>query len=707
MQALHREFTKIINGTTQFTIPVFQRDYTWTDINCEQLWKDVIRIGKSPVNRSHFLGSLVYTPSGDSSAGFTQYQVIDGQQRLTTWTLLMVALRDHITSIGYVGSGDAPTAKRIDAYFLKNEQEEHERRYKLVLRRKDHASLRALVDGQEVPPDTSEKIKENYELFRSLVATEDPTVIYRGLGRLLVVDVKLDPTDNPQLVFESLNSTGVDLSQSDLIRNFILMRLPEAEQNRLYEGIWSKLEELFRGVEGKFDSFARDYVALFAKSTKQEKAANIYRAFRDVFDDMLESLGSLDALLEHMYRFARYYAAFSLSVNAPSSLREPLARLRNLVDVPAILVMQLFETYEHLKTSTLEEFREALSLLESYVLRRSVCDGQSRGYWQVFADMAYELDLKKPLRSLKAALATQHESYAFPADSGFKAALTERDLYHMRNCLHILVQLENHGSKEVTDARALEIEHIMPQNQRLNADWRAMLGDNWKETQRVWLHRLGNLTLTGYNSKYSDRSFEEKKTIEHGFADSAVRLNKYVREQSKWTESEIRHRGGVLAKRATIVWPSLDADAAAIKEITQARLKRRAAKANISSIGLSELAISLFSALQQRILEIDPEATEMVEAKSISYHGPMFFLEVLPRKNKLSLLLPLEFNEITDEAGIATDATQWKFLFYAQHSGGVLLHVKNLHDIDAAVPIIKQAYEVTNGARSEPAIRDS
>ena len=119
------------------------------------------------------------------------------------------------------------------------------------------------------------------------MATEDPTVIYRGLGRLLVVDVKLDPTDNPQLVFESLNSTGVDLSQSDLIRNFILMRLPEAEQNRLYEGIWSKLEELFRGVEGKFDSFARDYVALFAKSTKQEKAANIYRAFRDVFDDML------------------------------------------------------------------------------------------------------------------------------------------------------------------------------------------------------------------------------------------------------------------------------------------------------------------------------------------------------------------------------------------------------------------------------------
>jgi predicted transport protein len=150
----------------------------------------------------------------------------------------------------------------------------------------------------------------------------------------------------------------------------------------------------------------------------------------------------------------------------------------------------------------------------------------------------------------------------------------------------------------------------------------------------------------------------------------------------------------------------LDADAAAIKEITQARLKRRAAKANISSIGLSELAVGLFSALQQRILEIDPEATEMVEAKSISYHGPMFFLEVLPRKNKLSLLLPLEFNEITDAAGIATDATQWKFLFYAQHSGGVLLHVKDLQDIDAAVPIIKQAYEVTNGARSEPAIRD-
>src|SRR5580704_15427659 len=184
MQALHREFTKIINGTTQFTIPVFQRDYTWTDVNCEQLWKDVIRVGKATANKSHFLGSLVYTPSGDSSAGFTQYQVIDGQQRLTTWTLLMIALRDHIIATNYIGSEDGPTAKRIDAYFLKNEQEERDRRYKLVLRRKDHETLRALVDRQDLPADNSERIKENYDLFRSLIAQEDLGIIYRGLGRL-------------------------------------------------------------------------------------------------------------------------------------------------------------------------------------------------------------------------------------------------------------------------------------------------------------------------------------------------------------------------------------------------------------------------------------------------------------------------------------------------------------------------------------------
>lgn len=692
MQAVDREFTKIINGTTQFTIPVFQRDYTWSEPNCEQLWKDVIRAGGAAKPQAHFLGSLVYVPTGASSAGFTQYQVIDGQQRLTTWTLLMIALRDHIKDIGYVGGDDGPTVKRIDAYFLKNEQEERQRKYKLVLRRHDQSALRALVDRHDVPDDASAKILDNYELFRDLLKGIDPALVFRGLGSLVVIDVKLDATDNPQLIFESLNSTGVDLSQSDLIRNFILMSQSEKEQTTLYENRWSKIETLFRGSDGKFDSFARDYVALHTRASKQERASNIYRAFRDVFDEMLTIAGGLDPLLEHMQRHAGHYAAFSLPIAVPKLLQIQMGRLSKLVDAPAILVMRLYECFQHTGTLTQSEFQEALALLESYVLRRSVCDGQTRGYWQVFADIAYEIDDKQPLLSLKGALASQHESYRFPNDSEFQRNLVERDLYHARICLHVLEQLENHGSRELTDISNLDIEHIMPQNPKLNSAWQKMLGKNWRDVQEIWLHRLGNLTLTGYNSKYSDRSFDEKKRIKHGFSDSAVRLNKLVRDQKKWTAVEMERRSFDLALRAVKVWPLLEVDREVVQEVERARLRRRAARKDVAAVMMDERAAELFEALRSKVREFDPETTEMAESKSVSYHSPSFFLEVLPRKSRLTLLVPLDFNEVKDTSGIAEDATQWKFLSNAQYEGGVVLTVRSLADLDTALPIVRQAH---------------
>src|SRR5271169_6637699 len=156
MKAIDRPFTKIINGTTQFVIPVFQRDYNWTEAECEQLWEDVIGIAADKSDRSHFLGSIVYIATGDSSAGFTRWLLIDGQQRLTTLTLLLAALRDHIRDSGWTGGDDDPTPKRIEAYFLKNVQEEGDREQKLVLRRHDQATLRALLDGKELPPDASD-----------------------------------------------------------------------------------------------------------------------------------------------------------------------------------------------------------------------------------------------------------------------------------------------------------------------------------------------------------------------------------------------------------------------------------------------------------------------------------------------------------------------------------------------------------------------
>jgi uncharacterized protein with ParB-like and HNH nuclease domain/predicted transport protein len=697
MKAIDSPFTKIINGTTQFVIPVFQRDYTWdAETQCAQLWRDVLRAARTTGERGHFLGSIVYIATGDSLAGFTRWMLIDGQQRLTTLTLLLAALRDHVRETKWVGGENDPTPKRIDAYFLKNVQEEGDREQKLVLRRHDQATLRAIIDGKELPQEASEHIRDNYNYFREQLSGVDPADVYRGVGRLVIVDVALDrQADDPQLIFESLNSTGVDLSQSDLIRNFILMRLPEKEQTELYETYWSKIEALFKGSEWTFDAFARDYVALKTRASKQEKAAEIYYAFRDFFPTLRDKSGGLQQALADMMRNARHYAAFSIGRDVIGERGRVLSEIRRHVDVPAILVMQLLEYRDHLNLLSEDQFLDALTLIESYTVRRAICGYQTRGYWQIFANLAYGIGDKTPLQDLKVALARQHENYRFPSDEEFERQLKEADLYGLRICRHLLEGLENYGTKEPTDTSSYSIEHIMPQNERLRRGWRDMLGENWKEVQKIWLHRLGNLTLTGYNSTYSDRDFDEKKMIEGGFSDSSVRLNKYVRDQPVWTPKEMSARTNELAKRALKAWPALVVDQSLIDAADHLEKRTLAARQDLSKIKMTPDAKSLFEELRSRVTALDSDILELAEPNSISYHGPAFFLEVLPRAHKLTLLLALDFNEVDDPLGLAKDATEKKFFVHARHEGGVSMTIWDVDAIDKSLPIIRQALAIS------------
>ena len=653
MKAIDCPFAQIINGTSQFLIPVFQRDYSWTEAECEQLWKDILNIASDKTERGHFLGSVVYISTGDSVASFTQWLLIDGQQRVTTLTLLLAALRDYIIQTEWSGTEDGPTVNRIEAYFLKNVQEEGRRRHKLVLRRHDQETLQAILDRNELPHDHSERIRENYEWFRDRLAEVDPESVYRGVNRLRIVEVTLDRgTDDPQLIFESLNSTGMGLSQSDLIRNFILMRLPEAEQTRLYEIYWSKIESLFRGSERTFDTFVRDYLALQTHATKQEKADEIYFAFRRTFGSIGKESERLEELLKRLLRFTRYHAAFSLGAEVAEPLQKPLARLRRLVDVPAILIMQLFECHDVHKTLELGAFANAIKLIESYVFRRAICGEQTRGYWQVFANLAYKIDREFPLRSLTIGLAQQRGTYRFPDDTEFRQALTERDLYGKRVCFELLERLENDGSNEPTDTSNYSIEHILPQNEKLPEEWREMLGAHWVDIQRQWLHRLGNLTLTGYNSKYSDRPFVEKKAIRGGFEESSVRLNKYVREQARWTPDQMKDRGELLARRAISIWPQLTVDAALVRAADIEEMRQRAKRKDVSEVLMTPKARELFVQLRTAVFDVDSDIIELAEPHSVSYHGPEFFLEVLPRNNRINLLLALDFNEVEDPAAL-------------------------------------------------------
>lgn len=698
MKAINSPFTKIINGTTQFVIPVFQRDYTWdAETQCAQLWRDALRAARTSGERGHFLGSIVYVATGDSLAGFTRWMLIDGQQRLTTLTLLLAALRDHIRELNWTGGENDPTPKRIDAYFLKNIQEEGDREQKLVLRRHDQATLRAILDGKELPDNPSEHIRDNYQYFREQLAGVDPADVYRGVGRLIIVDVALDrQTDDPQLIFESLNSTGVDLSQSDLIRNFILMRLPEKEQTELYETHWSKIEALFKGSEWTFDAFARDYLALKTEASKQEKAAEIYYAFREFFPTLKEKCGGLQEALTDMMRHARHYAAFSIGRDVTGDRGWALAEIRRHVDVPAILVMQLLDYRDHLGVLSEDELLKALRFIESYTVRRAVCGYQTRSYWQIFANLAYGIGEKYPLQDLKVALVRQHENYRFPSDEEFERQLREADLYGLRICRHLLEGLENFGTKEPTDTSGYSIEHIMPQNERMRRGWREMLGDDWKEIQKTWLHRLGNLTLTGYNTTYSDREFDEKKTIEGGFADSSVRLNKFVREQPEWTPKEMTVRTNELVKRTLKAWPPLKVEKTLVDAADHLEKRKLAARQDLSKIKMTEDAKALYEALRTQVMTIGSDVLELAEPNSISYHGPAFFLEVLPRARKLTLLLALDFNEVDDPSGLAKDATEKKFFVHARHEGGVSMSIWDADAIEKALHVIRQAYAASN-----------
>src|SRR5258706_13887630 len=245
------------------------------------------------------------------------------------------------------------------------------------------------------------------------------------------------------------------------------MRLPEKEQTFLYDTYWSKIENLFRGSEKTFDAFVRDYIALFTKASKQEKTGNIYFAFRRMFNLVSNSQEfKLDVFLQKLHKFARYHAAFSIGTDAPDWLREPFAHLRRQVDVPATLVMRLFECYDD-GTLSADQFVTAIGFVDSYVFRRAICGQQTRGYWQVFANLAYRINTDNPFESLSVGLALQRESYRFANDDEFRNALEERDIFGKRVCFDLLDRLENQNSKEPTNTTNYSIEHIMPQNEKL------------------------------------------------------------------------------------------------------------------------------------------------------------------------------------------------------------------------------------------------
>ena len=528
MKAEDLPFIQLLDGAKQFIVPIFQRDYSWGTKHCLQLWNDILRAGADANTKGHFLGSIVYIAAEVNTAAITRWLLIDGQQRLTTLSLLLVAFWERLEQILKNGKAKLneglPTPEEIDDYYLRNRHGKGDRKNKLSLRRTDQETFAALVHGKDVPKNASEHLLDTYEFFVERLAEADLAKVYEGIRKLIIVDVSLTRgQDDPQMIFESLNSTGLDLKQADLIRNFVLMRQDDESQTRLYENYWQPIEAAFGPrYRSDFDKFVRDYLTLQTKPSKQLKSDEIYQHFRKFFDDASKAQ-KVESILAELKRFGGYYVAYSLGQQKDTKIGEPFRRLRQIVEVASPLILKLYDCYERHKTLSRDEFAEAAELLESFVFRRSVCDMQTRSLGQIFSSFAYRIKEQDPLTSLKVTLYRQGRNRRFPGDAEFQQALETRDVYDMRHCHYLLDRLEN-DSKEKIDTTKFTIEHVLPQNEKLRPEWQKMLGPDWKAMQQAWVHRLGNVTLTGYNSEYSDRPFSDKKKRTGGFNDSPLRL---------------------------------------------------------------------------------------------------------------------------------------------------------------------------------------
>lgn len=706
MKAIDRQFLEIINGSKQFVVPVFQRDYKWTKQEWTQLWNDVLRASRSNSSSGHFLGSIVYVGE-EPDAVFNTYQVIDGQQRLTSVLLLLTALRDHIKQSGWQGGPDSPTADKIDDYYLKNRHEPPERTHKLRLRRHDNKRLQQLIDGRSTTESSADgatpPVRDAYDYFRGKLGGADPDTVYRGLGKLQVVNVSLKRSvDDPQLIFESLNSTGVALSQSDLIRNYLLMGLGEKEQSRLYEDYWTKIEADYRRAGHSPDRFLREYVALKSAATKALRDHEIYDGFKQYWNP--SSKTTIEELLKDLCRFAQSYlivvAPSTFSDRVKRSLVDALSHVRTAGIVHALLGMQLHDFHRRGSLSE-DDFVRALGLIESYIVRRSVLGWSSRNYWTVFAAIArYLRSNTSPGRSLEALrVAFAQQAQRFPTDDEFEASIRETDLYHRRNCHQILSRLENHGQREPSPVQDYSVEHIMPQTP--GPKWKEMLGQDWEAVHGAWLHRLGNLTLTAYNSSLSNRPFEEKKATDGGFNQSAARLNEYVRAQSAWTVKQMKTRGKRLARKALRIWPSHGANEQALRQATITDLRRRASTRKWTDLKATKKTKSLIEDLVHRTSRLG-DVVEVIETDSTIcfYRPPEFFLEARAMKGWVRLLLPLNFDDLgeTSSSLEVYDATDWAFFVGAVHREcGVVVYVYDAEQAAAAMPIVRQAFETVVG----------
>jgi uncharacterized protein with ParB-like and HNH nuclease domain/predicted transport protein len=694
MKAVDTQLLTLLKKSNQFVVPIYQRAYAWTRSEVEQLWSDILRAGSNDSLGAHFTGSVVYVEKAQGAiTDIEPNLIIDGQQRVTTMTLILAALTAHLAELpeDQREPVDGFSPRKIRNRYLLNDDEEDDRRYKLVLSQGDRTALFAVIDQASLEDHASSRVVENYELIRRFLTAPGASlaVICRGLAKLVVVDVHLERgVDNPQLVFEAMNSTGKKLSQADLIRNFVLMDLKPSAQEKLYTQYWRPMEIDFGAgaYEVQFDQFVRHFLTVTTGSIP--RVGDIYEAFKDYARDVAMAGESVSDLVVRLREYSRRYCAIALGQEKRPALR---TAFKDLDQIKADVVYPfLLEAYTDHDLGILSEAEvlEIVEMVTAYIFRRAVCRIPTNSLNTTFATFSKSIRKDRYVDSVKAHFLGMKSYRALPTDAEFAEALRTTDLYHFQRRSYFLRVLENHGRKEHVSIEDYTIEHILPQNESLSAAWRAALGEDWQEIQAKYLHTLGNLTLTGYNSEYSDHPFEKKRDMEGGFKDSPLRLNQGLGQLETWGPGQIEARAVVLADRAVAIWsrPALDAGMAASfappRSVTGFTIEDHS---NL----LPPQRRQLFERFTTEVLALDPAVTRTFLKLYVAFKAETNFVDVVPQVGRLRLSLNIPIEALHDERGLAYDVSgkgHWG-------NGPTEVTLDESSDFMYVMGLVRQAYE--------------
>ena len=540
-----------LEGSKQFVIPIYQRTYEWKKEQCVEFWEDVLNIGGTSEPKSHFFGSIVYMdPEEPQNIGdVREIFVIDGQQRLTTLSLLILALsrvlQEQSIDIGI-------SSEELSNLYLFNNNKVGESRYKQILTKSDKETLICLFEDRELPTPLSPRLESCYQYFYSQCKKVNLEVVYRGIQRLQIVSIVLEPSqDNPQVIFETLNAKGLELSQTDKIRNYLLMGQTEKSQTRLYNDLWFPIEQRFRNEEKQFDRFMRHYLTLKTRSIP--RARDIYKKFKRHVE--LSEL-AVEDIVKEVSRYSNHYLNIALLQEEDKELKACLKSLHELkADTAYPFLLKVYDCYVGGKIEKSEVIR-TLRLIESYIFRRAVCGSSNKFLNHIFVDILCEMDTVDEgnyLENLNETFLGLPDHRRYPRNREFRLFFWTKDMSNFSSRDYLLRKMENYKRKEPISFNEYTVEHVMPQT--LNDQWKQDLGENFLQIHDAWVNNMGNLTLTGRNSELGNRSFKEKRDmLEEGFRYSSLYLNQSLALAEKWNQTTIKARANELAKKACEIW---------------------------------------------------------------------------------------------------------------------------------------------------------